>query len=322
MQVRRCGFAILTTLVVAGWSIAAEPPGTSRPPTTQPAKEQPQRQDTRLPELRVTPLGEDVCLLAGAGGNLALFVGGDGAVLVDSEYELMADKVAAAVREITKIPIRYVVNTHWHFDHVEGNERLHQAGAVIVAHENVRKRMSVEQTLGHIDRRVPASPPAALPTITYTDRLTLHLGGDEVRLLHVLPAHTDGDTFVYFPAAKVLHVGDVFFNGTYPFIDVRAGGSIDGMIKAADRALKLADDRTKIIPGHGALATKADLQAYRDMLATARDRIQALVKKGQSREEVIAAKPTEDLDSTWGRGPFKPDLWVGLVFDGMQKQSK
>lgn len=319
MSIRRYLFIIITTIAVVAWALAAEPPEKAPPASTQQARET-AAPAPRLPELRVTLLAEDVYMIAGAGGNLALFVSEDGAVLVDSEYALMADKVADALKERVKGPVRYVVNTHWHFDHVEGNERLHQAGAVIVAHENVRRRMSVDQTFAHLDRRVPASPPAARPTITFTDALTLHFGGDEVHLLHVNPAHTDGDTFVFFPKANVLHVGDVFFNGIYPFIDVRAGGSLDGMVDAADRALKLADDRTKIIPGHGPLATKADLQAYRDMLATVRDRIHALINKGQSRDEVIASQPTEDLDAKWGGGPFKPDMWVGLVYDGMLKQ--
>lgn len=268
-------------------------------------------------KIKITPLAENLYMLAGAGGNLALSVGDDGALLVDAEYQQLTEKVIAAVEEVCDKPIRFVVNTHWHFDHVGGNENLAKAGAAIVAHENVRKRMSTEQTLGGLGRTVPPSPEAALPVITFSDALTFHWNGDEVRVLHVDPAHTDGDSFVHFPKANVLHVADVWFNNMYPFIDVNAGGSIDGMIKAVDRALSLANEEARIIPGHGPLGTVAELREYRQMLATARDRVRALVEQGKSREEVIASKPTEDLDADWGRGGFAPDMWVGIVYDGM-----
>jgi cyclase len=271
-------------------------------------------------EIRTIHVAENVYMLMGAGGNLGLSVGDDGALLIDSEYAQLTEKVTAAVKDVCNTPIRFVINTHWHFDHVGGNENLAKAGAVIVAHENVRKRMSTEQVLGALGRHVPPSPAGALPVITYADALTFHWNGDEVQLLHVEPAHTDGDSFAHFRKANVLHVGDVYFNGMYPFIDTNAGGSIDGMIKAVGRALKLADDKTKIIPGHGPLSGAAELREYREMLATARDRVQALVKQGKSRDEVIAAKPTKDLDEKWGRGGFEPDTWVGIVYDGMTKE--
>jgi cyclase len=275
------------------------------------------------PEIQVrrTQLAENVYMLAGAGGNLALSVGEDGALLIDSEYAQLTEKVTAAVKEVCgDKPIRIVVNTHWHFDHVGGNEAFAKAGALIVAHENVRKRMSSEQVLKPMGRQIPPSPAAALPVITFADGLTFHWNGDEVQVIHVEPAHTDGDSLVYFRKANVLHVADVWFNGMYPFIDVNAGGSIDGMIKAVDRGLALANDETKIIPGHGPLGSVAELRQYREMLATVRDRVRLLVKEGKSREEVIAAKPTKDLDEKWGRGGFGPDMWVGIVYDGMSKK--
>ena len=271
-------------------------------------------------EVRTVQVAENVYMLAGAGGNLALSVGDDGALLVDSEYAQLTEKVTAAVREVCERPIRFVINTHWHFDHVGGNEAFTKAGALIVAHENVRKRMSSAQVLKPMGRQVPPSPAAALPVITYADVLTFHWNGDEVQVMHVEPAHTDGDSFVYFRKANVLHMGDVWFNGMYPFIDVNAGGSIDGMIKAADRGIALANEKTKIIPGHGPLGRVAELREYRDMLATVRDRVRVLVKEGKSREEVIASKPTEDLDEKWGRGGFGPDMWVGIVYDGMKRE--
>jgi cyclase len=277
-------------------------------------------QERRAIEIQTIPVAENVYMLAGAGGNLALSAGDDGALLIDSEYAQLSEKITAAISDVCKTPIRFVVNTHWHFDHVGGNESFAKAGAVLVAHENVRKRMSTEQVLGALGRRVPPSPAGALPAITYTETLTFHWNGDEVQVLHVEPAHTDGDSFVHFRKANVLHMGDVYFNGMYPFIDTNAGGSIDGMIKAVDRALGLVDDETKIIPGHGPLSGVAELREYREMLATARDRVQALVKQGKSRDETIAAKPTKDLDEKWGRGGFEPDTWVGIVYDGMVKE--
>jgi glyoxylase-like metal-dependent hydrolase (beta-lactamase superfamily II) len=264
-------------------------------------------------------------MLSGAGGNIGLSVGDDGALQVDSEYAQLSQKVADAVAAVSTKPVRLLINTHWHFDHVGGNESLAQAGALIVAHENVRKRMATEQALhglGGVERKIPPSPAGALPVITFPDSLTFHWNDDQVQVLRVKPAHTDGDSFVYFQKANVLHVGDVYFNGTYPFIDINAGGSIDGMIAAVDQALALADDETKIIPGHGPLSNAAELRAYRKMLATARDRVQALVKEGKSRDETIAAKPTEDLDPQWGQGGFQPDTWVGLLHDDITRRQK
>jgi cyclase len=270
-------------------------------------------------EIRATTLAAGLFMLAGAGGNLCLAVGDDGALLIDSEYEQLSAKVRAAIKEETDQPLRFVINTHWHFDHVGGNQALTEAGAVVIAHENVRKRMSSEQVLGAIGRRVPPSPPAALPKLTYTESMMLHWNGGDVLVLHLAPAHTDGDTMVLFVQANVLHVGDVYFNGTYPFIDVNAGGSIDGMLAAVDRVLNLVSADTKIIPGHGPLSTSEELRAYRQMLSTVRDRVQALVKAGKSRDEVIAAKPTQDLDEKWGRGGMGPDVFTGVVYDGITK---
>ncbi len=271
-------------------------------------------------EIRALPVGPDLFMLTGAGGNLCLAIGEDGALLVDSEYGQLSPKVLAAIAEKTDKPLRFVVNTHWHFDHVGGNQALAEAGAVVVAHENVRKRMSAEQVLGGLGRRIPPSPAAALPKLTFAGALTLHWNGDEIRITHLEPAHTDGDSIVYFSKANVLHAGDVYFNGVYPFIDVNAGGSIDGMIAAVDRLLERADADTKIIPGHGPLSTPDELRQYRQMLAAVREHVQALVKEGKSRDEVVAARPTRNLDEKWGRGGLEPDAFTGIVYDGMTKR--
>jgi glyoxylase-like metal-dependent hydrolase (beta-lactamase superfamily II) len=213
--------------------------------------------------------------------------------------------------------VRFVVNTHWHGDHTGGNENMGKAGALIVAHENVRVRMSREHFMAAFGRKIPPSPEAALPVVTFTDAVTFHWNGDEIRVHHVPPAHTDGDSIVHFVKADVVHMGDVFFNGGYPFIDTSSGGRVDGVIAAADRVLAAVGEKTRIIPGHGPLATKADLQAYRDVVKTLRDRIATLKAEGKSRDEVIAAKPTADHDAKWGGGFMKGDTFTGLVYDSL-----
>jgi len=271
-------------------------------------------------ELQTVPLADNVYGLAGGGGNIAFSVGEDGVLLVDSAYAELVEKTTAAVKAVSNRPIRLVVNTHWHFDHAGGNEELAKGGAIIVAHENVRKRMSEDRHITVIDRDVPASPDAALPVITFAESLTFHWNGDEVRVLHVPNAHTDGDSIVYFRKANVLHVGDTWFNGMYPFFDVNAGGSLDGLVKALDRALTLPDEETKIIPGHGPLSNAVELKRYRDMLATVRDRVRALAEQGKSRAEIIAAKPTKEFDGKWGNSWLDADTWVGLIYDGMMRR--
>ncbi|WP_456426126.1 MBL fold metallo-hydrolase [Rhodocaloribacter sp.] len=267
--------------------------------------------------IETIPVTDGLFMLVGSGGNIGLSVGEDGAILIDDQYAPLTDKIKAAVTAQTDRPIRFVINTHWHGDHTGGNEHMGETGAIIVAHENVRKRMSTEQFLKAFNTRRPPSPPGALPVVTFTDAVTFHWNGDDIRVFHVAPAHTDGDAVIHFQKANVIHAGDTYFNGMYPFIDTSTGGSLDGMIAAADMILALADDETKIIPGHGPLSNKAELVAYRDMLATVGARIRTLVEAGKTRDEVIAAKPTADLDATWGKGFLQPDVWVGIVYDAV-----
>lgn len=268
-------------------------------------------------KFKTTRLADSLYWLQGAGGNILACCSDRGVLLVDSEYKQLTEKLVAAVAESCKGPIRLVVNTHTHFDHVGGNEALAKDGALILAHENVRKRMGSEQFLAHIDHRQPPYPAAALPIATYADAMKLHWGEEEIEIVHVEAAHTDGDSLVYFRRANVLHTGDTCFAGMYPYIDVRGGGSIDGMIQAIDRALAMTNAQTRIIPGHGPLSTPADLGEYRKMLATSRDRVQALIREGKSRKEVLAGRPTSDLDERWGRGGFGPDQWVSIVYDSL-----
>jgi len=275
------------------------------------------QQDFSQVEIKTDKLAEGVYMLTGAGGNLGLSVGKGGAFLIDGQYAPLSEKILAAVKAINPEPLRLLLNTHWHGDHVDGNGNLSRAGALLVAHENVRRRMSSEQFMKPLGRKVPPSPEGALPVVTFSDAVTFYWNGDEIRVFHVDPAHTDGDVVVHFVKADVIHMGDLFFNGGYPFIDTASGGRIDGVIAAADKVLALAGANTRIIPGHGSLATKADLQAYRDTLSTLRGRIAGLKASGKTRDEAIAAKPTADHDARLGTGFMKADVWVGIVYDSL-----
>jgi glyoxylase-like metal-dependent hydrolase (beta-lactamase superfamily II) len=270
-------------------------------------------------QIRTVPLNRGVYMMVGAGGNIALASGDDAAFLVDDQYAPLTPKILAAIRAITDKPVRFMVNTHWHGDHTGGNENFGKAGTVVVAHDNVRKRMSVEQFISRLNQRAAPSPKMALPSITFPDQVTFHLNGDTIHAVHVPPAHTDGDAIVHWSAANVLHMGDVFFNGRYPFIDLDSGGSFEGVINAVNSALAMSNDQTKIIPGHGELATKADLLRYRDVLVQVRDRVRTLIQQGKTKDEVIAAKPTAQWDATWGAGFMNPATFLGIVYDSMKR---
>ena len=252
-------------------------------------------------EITATRLDDGVYLLMGQGGNMGLTFGSDGAFLIDDQYAPLTPRIVAAIGELTSEPVRFVLNTHFHGDHTGGNENFGEAGALIVAHKNVRERMSVAQVrerVGLEPQVTPASADLALPIVTFTEEASFHLNGQELRALHVPHAHTDGDVIIHFVESNVVHMGDTFFNGRYPFIDVGSGGSIDGYIAAQGRALALVDEDTQIIPGHGPLATRADLQRTRDGLKTIRDRVFEMKRSGLSLEAIQARQPTQDLDDT------------------------
>jgi len=270
--------------------------------------------------IRTIPAGHGVHMLVGSGGNIALAVGEDFAFVVDDQYAPLSEKILAAIRAATDKPVRFLVNTHWHGDHAGGNEKMAKAGVIIVAHDNVRTRLSTDQFIEAFKSAVPASPKGALPLVTFAENVTFHLGNETIHVVHVPPAHTDGDAIVHFTRANTIHMGDTFFNGRYPFIDLSSGGSFEGVIGAVDAALRYANDSTKIIPGHGALATRADLMSYRSVLASVRDRVAALIKQGKTKEQVIAAKPTAEWDASWGTGFMKPDVFLGIVYESMKKK--
>jgi cyclase len=277
-----------------------------------------QQQDFSKVEIQAEKVADGIYMLIGSGGNMGLSIGEDGTYLIDDQYAPLTPKILAAIKELTPDPVRFVINTHYHGDHTGGNENMGEAGALLVAHENVRRRMATGTFMKAFNRQVEPAPAGALPVVTFSDAISFHWNGEEIRAFFVGPAHTDGDSIIHFVKADVFHMGDTLFNGMYPFIDVSAGGRIDGFIAAADRVLKVAGDQTRLIPGHGPVATKADLQAFRDMLAEVRDRVAKLKAEGKTAEEIVAAKPTADLDEKWGGGFMKPDNWVGLVVESMK----
>jgi glyoxylase-like metal-dependent hydrolase (beta-lactamase superfamily II) len=277
-----------------------------------------QQTDFSKIEIKTTQVAEGIYMMQGAGGNLGVSTGPDGVLLIDDEFAPLSDKIKAAIAKVSDKPIRFLFNTHFHGDHVGGNENFGKLGITIVAHDNVWSRMSVEQVNKLMNRTTPPYPKEALPVVTFNDRLTFHLNGDTIEVFHVAPAHTDGDAILRFLKANVVHMGDTFFNGRYPVIDVFAGGSIDGMIAADERVLALVNDQTKIIPGHGPLGDKKSLQAFHDMMVKVRDKIQPLVKAGKTIDEIVAAKPTADFDAQWGTGGSPPDRFVTAVAQGMR----
>jgi len=270
-------------------------------------------------QIKTEKVAEGIWVLAGAGGNIAVSAGADGVFLVDDEWAPMTPKVKAAVAAISDRRLRFILNTHWHPDHTGGNKDLGEAGALIVAHDNVRLRMSTDQFIEAMGMKFAPSPARALPVVTFNDAVTLHLNGDDVEAFHVPPAHTDGDAIVHFRRAGVVHMGDLFFNGMYPFVDLSSGGSFEGYIAAADRALALGEG-TRIIPGHGPVGTRADLRAYRDMLVTVRDRVKPLVQAGKTPAEVVAARPIADLDAKWGQGFMKPEQFLEIVAKSLSRR--
>jgi cyclase len=267
--------------------------------------------------ITATRLAEGVYVLMGQGGNIGLSTGPNGAFLIDDEYAPLTDRLRATVDSLCGCPVRFVLNTHWHRDHTGGNENLGKAGVLIVAHENTRKRMSVDQFIAAFDAHVPAAPAGALPVVTFTDTITFHLNGDDIRAYHVAPAHTDGDVIIHFTRANIFHMGDTYFNGFYPFVDIGTGGTIDGMIAAADRVLAEANADTKIIPGHGPVSGRTELAAYREMLAGIRAKVKPMVKAGRSIEQVQAARPSAKWDPVWGNAFFTPEKFVAAVFQSL-----
>jgi len=270
-------------------------------------------------QITAEPVAAGVYMLQGQGGNIGLLVGSDGAFLIDDQYAPLTDKILTAVRGITTEDVRFVINTHWHGDHTGGNENLGDAGVVLISQDNVRERLATEQVLerfGRVDT-IPAAPQSALPVITFDDDVRFHLNGDELHAFHTPHAHTDGDALIYFENANVIHMGDVYFNGGFPFIDLSSGGSVDGMIAAHNRALGIADSQTRIIPGHGALSDADELRAHRDMLRTIRNRIAEAIGDGSDLDQILAMDPTEEWNASHGGGFISAEALVGAIYTSL-----
>lgn len=258
-----------------------------------------------------------VSVLAGAGGNIAVLDGPDGKVIVDSGISTARSQLEAALAAIGPAPITRLINTHWHFDHTDGNEWLHAAGALIVAAENCRARLAVATRVEAWDFTFPRSPTGALPEVTFKESLTVHSNRSTLSLEALSPAHTDSDTLVEFREADVMHVGDIWWNGHYPFIDYSTGGSIDGVIRAVETCLARATDSAIIIPGHGPTGDKAQLTEFRDMLTTVRQRVAAMKKRGSTLEDIIDGKPTNEFDARYGGFLIAPSVFTSLVYAGV-----
>ena len=276
------------------------------------------QQDFSKVQIETIPVAKGIYMLVGSGGNIGLSVGQDGAFLIDDQYAPLTEKILKAISAVTDKPVRFLVNTHWHGDHTGGNENIGKGGTIIVAHDNVRKRLAKGQFMKVFNAKIPPAPPKALPVITFADSVTFHWNNETLEVLHPKSAHTDGDAVIYFKSANVVHAGDLFFNGIYPFIDAGSGGSMEGVIAGVDELMDRIDDNTKVIAGHGPLGNKTDLKAYRDMLATVHERMTKLIKEGKNVDEIVAAKPTADYDAKWGGGFLKPDRWVQIVYSAMQ----
>lgn len=272
------------------------------------------RPDESTAGFRPQQIAPGLFVMAAGGGNITVWTGPDGTLLADDGTADEAQEMLAAVARIAPGPVRFVVNTHWHPDHTGGNEQAARSGAVIVAHEATRAAMSTAQVSDESSVRIPASPHAALPTLTYPDEMSLHLNGDRLAIVHAAAAHTDGDSVLWWEHANVVQMGDVYYHGAYPFVDLANGGSLAGMVAAIEGVLSRADADTVVIPGHGPVSGRADLAAYRDMLVATGRRVRELVEQGRNLDEVLAARPTAAFDDRYGQGMVSPERFVRILY--------
>jgi glyoxylase-like metal-dependent hydrolase (beta-lactamase superfamily II) len=265
-------------------------------------------------KIEASQLADNIYMITGQGGNIGLLTGAEGSFLVDDQFAPLTEQIIEVVKSVGGDIPRFLINTHFHGDHTGGNENLGKAGTLIMAHHAVRERLVNGSYIGAFDMKSGPADMAALPTVTYSENMHVHINGETIRIIHVPNAHTDGDSFVVFEDANIVHAGDLFFNGFFPFIDGANGGSVSGVIAGADAMLALTDADSQIIPGHGPLAKRSDLQAYRDMLATAYERLLALKNQGMSVEDAVAEAPLKDLEAGWGGGIFSADKWIDIVY--------
>jgi cyclase len=305
LRIAVAAIAFVAILALTGVSLAQQPPAAPPPP------------DFSKVEIKTTDLGDSVYMLEGQGGNITVAVATDGIIMVDGQFAPLHDKIKAAIAVISNLPIKYLINTHFHGDHTGGNESFAKDGATVVSQVNVKNRLAAGTTNGLTGATTPPAPQGALPSDTYTNFSKIRLRGRVANLRHIANAHTDGDTYVWFKTANVLSTGDTFTNGRYPNIDFANGGNIKGMIAATDIYLKLVNAKTRIVPGHGPIADKAALVEYRTMLMTARDRMTKLVKEGKSEDDVVAAKPFADLDAKWAPNELAGKNFIRVVYHSL-----
>jgi cyclase len=299
--------AVVVAMMALSGPVLAQTPAPATPPPP----------DYSKVEIKTTDLGDNLYMLEGQGGNITVAVAKDGIIMVDGEYAPLHDKIKAAIAALSNQPIKYLINTHFHGDHTGGNEPFAKDGATVVAEANVKKRLEAGTTNGLTGAKTPPVAPDALPSKTYTGAFKIRLLGRVADLKHIANAHTDGDTYVWFKTANVLSTGDIFASDRYPNIDFANGGNIKGMIAGTDVFLKLANARSRIVPGHGPIADKAKLIEYRTMLVTARDRMAKLVKDGKSEDELVAAKPFADLDAKWAPTELASKNFIRVVYHSL-----
>jgi glyoxylase-like metal-dependent hydrolase (beta-lactamase superfamily II) len=261
-------------------------------------------------------LAPHITFLHGSGGNVVVSTGPDGILMVDCEFTQMSGKLMTAIARLEPGPVRFLIDTHFHGDHTGGNADFAKTGTIVVAQENVLLRMSAPQH-SYFGNTVPPAPPEARPMITFGQSMKIRFNGEDVLLFHESPAHTDGDTVVYFPKSNVVHMGDLYINGLYPIIDLSVGGTIDGYFPIIDRTLRMINDETKVIPGHGPVATKKELQAYRDMLEVIRNRVQKMLAEGKTLPQIQAAHPSQEYDADWASDRVGPDQVVKMIYEGL-----
>lgn len=277
-----------------------------------------QAQDPQQASIKTQKIKEGLYLLQGRGGNIAVQAGEDGVFLVDDELAPLSPQVEAAIKKISSKPVKFVLNTHWHYDHTGGNLHWRKKNSLLVAHQKTREHLSKEEFIKLFNKRFPANPKEALPVVTFSRDIQFFFNGDRIKVRHLMPAHTDGDAMVYFKKAGVVHLGDIFINGSYPFIDQENGGALDGVIASVEEILKIYPKDAIFIPGHGPIGNRKDLQAYLKMLQTAKQLVKQGMQKHQGLEALQAAKPLQSLDAQWGGGLIKNDQFVGIIYQSLK----
>ncbi len=272
-------------------------------------------------EIKTEQVSDNIYMLVGSGGNIGVCVGEDGVFMIDSQFGPLSEKISKAISALSSQPIKILFNTHWHGDHTGGNENFGKKDAMIIAHDNVKERMSTEQKRA-FRKPTPAAPQVAQPVITFNDKMSFHLNGEDILVFHFHHGHTDGDAIVYFPKSNVIHMGDTYFKGRFPYIDLGSGGDVEGVLKTINEVLFLADEDTKIIPGHGALSNKEELMEYRDVITICRDRVKKAIASEMTLEEIKASNLTKEYDEEWGGGFIKPDKFIDILYSDLTKEEE